>query len=103
MKFLDIETRLEMARAVVAVLRALKISKQTMTYSQLAKAIGIMKEEEPWEARHRTLITEILKIVGAVENQSGSAAERPLEFERIVTLDGEPGAGIVKRSRIISD
>jgi hypothetical protein len=34
----------------------------------------------------------------------GEAADiEPLEFERIVTEDGKPGAGIVKDSRIVTE
>ena len=104
MKFLNLETRLEMARATVAVLRALQVADSKMTYGELAKAIGMVKPDESWEARHRTQIGEILKILGAVEVQSGSAAEtNPIEFERIITKEGEPGPGIAKRCRIVCD
>jgi hypothetical protein len=103
MKLLDLETRLEMARAAVAILRGLQIADAKMTYGELARAIGMIKPAESWEAWHRTQIGDILKIVGAVQAQSGAAAEHhPIEFERIVSEQGEPGPGIAKRSRIVS-
>ncbi|MFL5240256.1 MAG: hypothetical protein ACJ8EL_22200 [Rhizomicrobium sp.] len=103
MKFLDLETRLDMARAATAVLRGLQIKNGQMTYGELAKAIGMIKSGERWEAWHRNQIGDILKIIRAVEVQSGSAADNPIEFEKIVTAEGEPGTGIAKNTRIVSD
>ena len=89
MKTLNVETRLECARAAVAVLRALRISNNKMRYGEFAKAIGMMGESEPWEVWHRNQITDILNLVGATERQAGSAFDmEPLEFERVVTADG---------------
>lgn len=103
MKTLDVQARLEYARAAVAVLRALQISKSTMRYGDLARAIGLISDEDHWEAWHRKQIADILNLVAATERQSASDATiRPLEFERIVTADGEPGAGVHKTSRIVS-
>lgn len=102
MKTLDVQARLEYARATVAVLRALQISNGKMRYGDLARAIGLMSAEERWEVWHRNQITDILNLVGAAERQGGADAEfGPLEFERIVTADGEPGAGVHKTCRIV--
>lgn len=104
MKALDVETRLEIARAAVAVLRALSISNRTMTYGELARAIGMVGRDETWEARHRTQITDLMRLIGAVERQAGSAAQtNPIEYERIVTQDGEQGAGFYKECRIVCE
>jgi hypothetical protein len=71
MKTLNVQDRLEYARAAVAVLRALHMSKKTMRYGDLARAIGLMSESEGWKAWHRTQITEILNLVAAAERQGG--------------------------------
>ena len=48
MKTVNVEARLEYARATVAVLRALQILNSTMRYGELARAIGLMSAKEPW-------------------------------------------------------
>jgi len=102
MEPLDVEARLEYARATVAVIRGLKITDRRMRYNELARAIGLLPEGAPWEVRYRTHITHILCIAAAVENQAGAhTPTAPLEFERIVNEEGEPGAGFLKTSRIV--
>lgn len=106
MKKLNVQDRLEYARCAVAVLRALKITDRTMRYNELARAIGLMSDSDRWEPWHRQQIEAILQIAHAVEQQrwGGEATDiSPLEFERIVTEDGLPGAGVVKNSRITRD
>jgi hypothetical protein len=73
MKRVDVQARLEYARAAVAVLRALKISDRTMRYGEFAKAIGLIADNEPWEVWHRNQVSDILRIVAAVEHQSTRA------------------------------
>jgi hypothetical protein len=102
-KTLDVQARLEYARAAVAVLRALRISETKMRYSEFAKAIGVMSDGENWEAWHRQQITDILNLVAATERQGRNAGIEPLQFERIVTGDGEPGLGFYKTSRIVTE
>ena len=68
-KPLDVQARLEYARAAVAVLRALKLSDSRMRYNELARAIGLMAENENWDPWHRNQITDILNVVAAVEGQ----------------------------------
>jgi hypothetical protein len=101
MNALDVQARLEYARAAVAVLRALKITDRTMRYADLARAIGLMSEDEKWEAPHRQQIRDILNLVAATERQAGGEGE--LEFGRIVGPDGQPGPGFYKTSRIVSE
>ena len=102
MKTVDVQARLENARATVAVLRTLQISESTMRYGDLARAIGLITAQEPWGVWHRNQITDILNLVGATERQSGTDSEfGPLKFERIVTGTGEPGAGVHKTCRIV--
>jgi hypothetical protein len=102
MKTLDVQARLEYARAAVAVLRALQVSNSTMKYRQFAIAIGMMAEDEEWKVWHRTQITAILNLTAAAEKQGRSADSRPLEFERIVTGKGEPGEGFYKKAKIVT-
>jgi hypothetical protein len=100
MKKLGVEARLEFALATVVVLRALKLTDTTLHYHGLAKAIGLMAEDEPWHIRYRDLITDILSVAGAVAHQAG---EGGLEFRRLVGADDEPGAGFYKKCRIVRD
>ncbi len=100
MKTLDVQAKLEYARAAVAVLRALQISDRTMRYNEFARAIGMMSENEKWEAWHRHQITDILYLVAAAEAQRRDPNAIPLAFDRIVTGEGEPGAGFWKKARI---
>ena len=77
-----------------------------MRYNELARAIGLMSDKDRWEAWHRQQIEAILQVAAAVERQrwGGEATDiEPLEFERIVTEDSKPGAGVVKNSRIVSE
>ncbi len=103
MKTLSVAERLDYARAAVAVLRALEITQGTMRYIDLARSIGLMSDTDNWEPRLRQQIEDILQLVAAAERQKGGGANPdnvPLEFERIVTKDGEPGQGVNKTSRI---
>ncbi len=103
MKTLDVQARLEYARAAVAVLRALRISDSTMRYGQLAAAIGLMSDNDRWEPWHRQQIRDILNLVAATERQAGeNAGIEPLQFERIVNEEGQPGPGFYKTSKIVT-
>lgn len=73
-----------------------------MRYNELARAIGLISKDAPWHVRHRAQIANILNIAAAVEKLAGQATPEPLEFERIVTADGEPGTGFRKTSKIVS-
>jgi len=104
MKTLDVQSRLEYARAAVAVLRALQVTNGKMRYRDLAIAIGVMSHDEKWEVWHRTQLTDILNLAAAAENQGRPAGSIPLEFERIVTeAADEPGAGFYRKSKITRD
>ena len=66
----------------------------------------LMSDNDRWEPWHRQQIEAILQIAAAVERQrwGGEATDiEPLEFDRIVTEDGQPGAGVAKDSRIIRE
>jgi hypothetical protein len=99
MKTLDVQARLEYARAAVAVLRALRTADRTMRYGEFAAAIGLGEKWQPW---HRQQIADILNLVAAAEQQAGDNTDvEPLQFKRIVTAKGEPGKGIKKTSKIV--
>src|SRR5947209_7685842 len=101
MKKIDVQARLEYARAGVAVLRGLQILDQTMRYKQFAIAIGLIADGENWEPWHRQQVADILNIIAATERSAGNSETAPLELVRIVTASGEPGAGFKKASRIV--
>jgi hypothetical protein len=102
-KSIDVQARLEYAGAAVAVLRSLRIAESTMRYGQFATAIGLKSESEPWQPWHRQQVRDILNLVAATEHQAGNkAGTNPLEFERVVREDGQPGTGFSKVSRIVT-
>ncbi|HEX4157548.1 MAG TPA: hypothetical protein VHY79_03665 [Rhizomicrobium sp.] len=104
MKTLDVQARLEYARAAVAVLRALNILNMTMTYGQFAVAIGVMSKGEKWEVWHKNQINVILNLTAAAERQGRSPDSEPLEFEKLVRQsDGESGEGFYRKSRIVQE
>jgi hypothetical protein len=97
---ITVEDRLSLARGTAAVLSSLSATDRTMRHKDLAIAIGLMRATDKWEAAHRNQITDILNLTAAAEYQ-GSNAD-PLQFERIVGQDGQPGAGFHKTSRIVA-
>lgn len=102
MKSIDVQARLEYARAGVAVLRGLHLSNSNMRYAQFARAIGLMAPSEKWEVWHRGQVTEILNLVAAAARQGGGSDIDSLHFERILNADGKPGTGFWKSSKIVS-
>lgn len=103
MKAIDVQDRLEYARAAVAVLRALQITNKTMRYGELAKAIGLISDGDDWKPWHRQQLRDTLNLIAVVEKKAGAnAGAVPLQFERIVNADGKPGAGFHKTSRIVT-
>ncbi len=98
-KTLDVQARLEYARAAVAVLRSLRIADRTMRYGEFASAIGLGDKWQPW---YRQQIADILNLVAAAEKQGGdNAGIEPLQFNRIVTAEGVPGKGVSRSSKIV--
>ena len=75
-----------------------------MRYGEFAKAVGLIADSEGWQAWHRQQVPEVLRIIAAVERQAGEIEGKvPLEFQRIVNAEGEPGAGVLRNTRIVSD
>jgi hypothetical protein len=102
MRKLDVQARLEYARCAVAVLRALKIVDKKMSYKDLGKAVGLISDPEVWEPWHQQQARDILNIAAAVEDQAASTPTEPIEFDRIINdKKGEPGEGILKKSKIV--
>ena len=101
MKALDIQDRLQYARAAVAILRALKITDSTMRYGELARAIGLIRDGGRWEPWHRQQVTDILHLAATAERQGHANPDTPpLEFERIVNAESrKAGAGIARNSK----
>lgn len=102
MNKLDVQARLEYARAAVAVLRSLKITDRTMRYSDFAAAIGLLSDGEVWKVWHRNQITDILNLVAATERKGRNAGIGALEYGRVVTGAGQPGPGFKKTSKIVT-
>ena len=104
MKTLDVQARLEYGRAAISVLRALKIADRTMRYHEFARAIGLIADGEDWQPWYRQQIGDILNLVAAAEKQAGqNTGLDPIQFERIVTAQREPGVGFYKSSRIVRE
>ena len=106
MDALDVQDRLEYARCGVAVLRALHITERNMTYERFARAIGLIADGERWVIKHREQVRAILRIIAAVEREGLGGRRRnivPLDFNLIVDRRGNPGAGVEKTSRIVTN
>jgi hypothetical protein len=102
MKPLDVQARLEFARAGAAVLRALALVDKTMRYHQFGIAVGLIADDAKWEPWHRQQVQDVLNIISAVEDTANkNSGTARLEYERIVNESGEPGAGITKKSKIV--
>ncbi len=102
MKALDVQTRLELARAGASVLRALALLKTDMRYKDFATAIGLKREGEPWKVWHRKQVSDILYLIAATERTTGkNTGSAPLRYELIVTESGSPGTGFHLTSKII--
>jgi hypothetical protein len=82
MKALAVQSRLEYARATVAVLRTLKITQTTMRYIDLARSIGLMSDHDRWEPRLRQQIEDILQLVAAARLQRRDLRNGPRPFPR---------------------
>lgn len=105
MKTLDVQERLTFARAAAAVIRSLEIRNTEMRYEELGRAIGLIADDEKWQAWHQQQVKALLIIVAAVERQGlggRSKTTKLLNFNRIITKNGKPGAGVAKVSRIIT-
>lgn len=101
MKALDVQDRLEYARAGVAVLRALQITDRTMSYAEFARAIGLMAQSGKWQVWHRQQVSDVLNLIAATERQ-GPKDAATLEYDRvIVERTGKSGKGVTKESRIV--
>lgn len=101
MKTLDVQKRLEFARAGVAVLRALAAKGVPMRYKEFGNAIGLIADGEAWKPWYRQHIDDILHIIAATErlprNTPGTV---PLDFDLLVNEKGRPGRGVSKTSKI---
>jgi hypothetical protein len=74
-----------------------------MRYSEFATAIGLMSDGESWQPWHRQQIRDILNLVAATERQAGgNTGLEPIQFERIVNQQGQPGEGFYKTSKIVT-
>lgn len=104
MDFLDVQDRLEYARCAVAVLRALKVKSQRMTYQEFGRAIGLIADRDPWHIRYREQLRAIFQITAAVERQGLGGFRpgfEPLNFNCVVNESGVPGIGIDNTSQIV--
>ena len=103
MKALDVQSRLEFARAGASVLRALALLKTTLRYADFATAIGLKRESDRWEVWHRQQVSDILNLIAATERDAGKkTGSAPLQFELVVTGSGSPGAGVHSVSKIVT-
>ena len=103
MKALDVQSRLEFARAGASVLRALALVKTTIRYADFATAIGLKREAERWEVWHRKQVSDILYLIAATEKTTGKkTGAAPLHYDLVVTGTGSPGAGVHSTSKIVT-
>jgi hypothetical protein len=103
MKSLDVQSRLEYARAGVAVIRALSLAGAKISYGNFASAIGLISDGDKWQPWHRQQVRDLLDIIAVAEKTAGAkTGTQPTKFDVIVAVStGEPGAGITKTSKIV--
>jgi hypothetical protein len=101
---LDVQSRLEFARAAVAALRTLQIKNTEMTYGEFAKAIGLLSDDDHWKAWHRQQVRDILNLVAATQRKSGPKVKiKALDFNRVVNAkDRKPGRGLYDSTTLIT-
>jgi hypothetical protein len=96
MKTIDVQTKLALASAGVAVLRAVKFAGTTMTYRDFAGAIGLMYGDDGWKVWHRSQVTEILYLMSAAAGK-----RTDLDFSLIHDQKGHHGQGLGRKARIV--
>jgi len=85
--------------ATTAIMRVLEEKNETITYGELAKAIGMTPDG--WKAYHRGQITRLLNSLAAVERKF--TVTTPLPYKRIVNAaTRKPGAGMYTHNKIIN-
>jgi hypothetical protein len=87
------EKKLDCARALVALLRALDGSDRTMRYNEAAPAIGLIPPEGIFTRGHATQMADILNLAAVADSKVGKTT---LPYHRIVGAGGKPGAGFHK-------
>jgi hypothetical protein len=86
---------IEFVPQAATALRMLKISGEPIRYASFARAIGMLGKNETWTARHRTMLTKVLRFT-----KLGYKGET-LPFDMIVAGSGKPGAGYHKNTEMV--
>lgn len=103
MKNLDVQDLFEYGRAAVAVLRTLEVKNATMSYADFARSIGILGRTATWAPWHRQQTQSVLNIVAAVEKAAGHKGPA-LQYARVINQrTGQPGKGVAKTSKIVTE
>jgi hypothetical protein len=100
MQKLDAVQRVWLAAAAISALKALETTDSTLTHFEFARAIGLVGENDPWQAWHRTQISDVLNLASAADRQA-NGGEETLPFYRVVNAQtDETGVGIDHHSAI---
>ena len=86
--------------ATAAIMQALKEKNETITYGELARAIGMIPDG--WKGHYsQNQIGALLRCLSVVEDEL--KIKTPLPYERIVqAATGKPGAGLYTRNKIVN-
>jgi hypothetical protein len=89
----------ECAVAGVSVIRALTAVDAKISHMQLARAIGLLDDDEQWQALHGSQVSAVLNLIAAVDEFTGSPRT---DFKRVINArTGEPGMGVENEVRIV--
>jgi hypothetical protein len=70
-----------------------------MTYGEFATAIGLRGADDHWHIRYREQVVAVLDYLAAIR----PANERTLAHRVVNAESGQPGAGLAKSVRIVTE
>jgi hypothetical protein len=97
---LDPEILLARAASCVAVMRDVAAKNQKIRFHGIGRAVGLIGQDEPWEAWHRQQVADICQCAAAADVHA--YGRETLEWWRVVDRQGNPLKGVTRNSRLVS-
>lgn len=97
---LDPEVLLARAASCVAVMRDVAAKNQKIRFHGIGRAVGLIGQDEPWEAWHRQQVADICQFAAAADVHA--YGHETLEWWRVVDRQGNPLKGVTRNSRLVS-
>jgi len=95
---LDPEVLLARAASCVAVMRDVAAKNQKIRFHGIGRAVGLIGQDEPWEAWHRQQVADICQFAAAADVHA--YGRETLEWWRVVDRQGNPLKGVTRNSRL---